>query len=177
MNLIKVENYRYNNKEVIEVIYQARNHYNNRMHLRSGAKVTTKDDAENILNTMGKKGVFWIIEENKVVVGYCGLGNIHEQDRRGELYLVTSPSSWINNIEYELTVGKAIIEEAFNIQNLVDRIDAVVYSYCRNRIELIQKLGFKQEGICRNAHYWGGTWYDEHIFGLLKDDYNETRKS
>lgn len=64
----------------------------------------------------------------------------------------------------------AVLSHGFEHMEL-NRIDALVYVENERSIQLLQKLGFKQEGLLRDYFYLDGKFYDHYIFALLKKDY------
>ena len=44
-------------------------------------------------------------------------------------------------------------------------------TFLRRAIALYKKLGFKEEGIMREAFYRSGQWHDVHVMGILKREY------
>ena len=63
------------------------------------------------------------------------------------------------------------IESGFNNMAL-NRINASVALENINSIKLLEKLGFKNEGIYRDKHLFRGKYYDHYSFSLLKRDWN-----
>lgn len=64
------------------------------------------------------------------------------------------------------------IESGFNNMAL-NRINAFVALENINSIKLLEKLGFKNEGIYRDKHLFRGKYYDHYSFSLLKRDWNQ----
>lgn len=50
------------------------------------------------------------------------------------------------------------------------RIDAEVYEFNSRSIRLLESIGFKQEGIRREAYFDGGEYTNVIVFGLLAQD-------
>ncbi|MDM5339946.1 GNAT family protein [Fictibacillus enclensis] len=75
--------------------------------------------------------------------------------------------------------GKGYMREALKgifhhlFQEETHRIDAEVYEYNERSLHLLDTLGFKREGIRRLAHYDEEHYYDIHVLGLLKSDWQE----
>jgi len=61
----------------------------------------------------------------------------------------------------------AVIQNGFERMKL-NRIDALVYIDNPRSFQLLEKLGFKQEGILRDYFYLEGTFYDHYIYSLLR---------
>ncbi|MCT1902872.1 GNAT family N-acetyltransferase [Oceanobacillus sojae] len=63
------------------------------------------------------------------------------------------------------------IKSGFDNMKL-NRINAYVALGNVNSIKLLEKLGFKKEGIYREKHLFRGKYYDHYSFSLLKSDWN-----
>lgn len=61
---------------------------------------------------------------------------------------------------------RAAISNGFK-QMKLNRIDALVYVDNDRSIQLLQKLGFIQEGILRDYFYLDGEIHDHYLFALL----------
>lgn len=53
----------------------------------------------------------------------------------------------------------------------VHRIDAEAYEFNTASIGLLESLGFRQEGLKRNAHFDGKEYVDIVVLGLLQEDF------
>ncbi|GEN88193.1 GNAT family N-acetyltransferase [Oceanobacillus sojae] len=66
------------------------------------------------------------------------------------------------------------IESGFNNMAL-NRITAYVALGNINSTRLLERLGFKNEGIYRDKHLFRGKYYDHYSFSLLKSDWYQLR--
>jgi len=64
----------------------------------------------------------------------------------------------------------AVVNFGFSQMNL-HRIEANVVAENVASIKLLQKLGFKNEGLLREAGYWNQTFHDMILFALLQNDF------
>ena len=113
--------------------------------------------------------------------------------------LVTYLSAWTNNVfsgafliikyskfEYELhallkrsfalesrELGKKCIDWAFSNPSVL-RVTAYVTSELKTVINYCKKLGFKHEGIRRDATVKDGTTLDIHILGIIRKEWSES---
>ena len=55
----------------------------------------------------------------------------------------------------------------------LNRINGSSLSYNKASIRVCEKVGFKQEGVRRQAVFKNGEFHDEILFGCLKSDYYE----
>uniref|UniRef100_A0A7V4NG82 N-acetyltransferase n=1 Tax=Fervidobacterium pennivorans TaxID=93466 RepID=A0A7V4NG82_FERPE len=74
----------------------------------------------------------------------------------------------------KLMLRKAL-EFAFKELNL-HRITAEVYEYNERSLRLLESLGFKKEGILREAKYHDGRYWDIIVMGLMKEDWKDSEE-
>lgn len=73
--------------------------------------------------------------------------------------------------------GKGYAKEAlrcflnFPFKKGTHRVDAEVYEFNHASIYLLKSLGFKKEGVRREAHFDGKRFVDVLVFGLLVDNF------
>lgn len=111
-----------------------------------------------------------LIENDK----YIGNVNIQEID-------------WINRTAHVPIIigdknewGKGYATEArflalkfcFEERNL-NRIYALVLEYNIPSLKMLEKCGYKKEGVLRNSIYKSGVYHNQIIMGLLKEDFDE----
>lgn len=53
----------------------------------------------------------------------------------------------------------------------LNRIQAIIDSENTRSIRLVQRLGFKKEGVLRQNSYFNGQFRDDVIFSLLKKEW------
>ena len=118
-------------------------------------------------------GVFDTIETTAVpdgrrLIGVVGFCHIDQRDRNAEI------SFYIGDPEYHRKgccseALKLLIRYGFNELNL-HRIFAEVFAFNDPSILLLEKLGFQQEGVLRDAAWRNGQWHHSVILGLLSTD-------
>lgn len=107
-------------------------------------------------------------KETKKHIGNISLQDINQIDRSAEFAIVLGDKSfWGQGVGKE--AGKLIIEHGFKSLNL-NRI------YCGTSEEnigmqkLADYLGFKKEGVSRQAMFKNGGYKDIILYGLIKND-------
>lgn len=65
--------------------------------------------------------------------------------------------------------AKAIVEFAF-VDLKIHRVELHAGTENHASIRVAQKLGFKREGVLREAGRGAGGFYDSYVFGLLSSD-------
>ncbi|TPW31509.1 GNAT family N-acetyltransferase [Martelella alba] len=68
-----------------------------------------------------------------------------------------------------------VIPYIFNEMRL-HRIEAACIPTNERSARLLQKAGFNQEGLLREYLRINGVWRDHHLYALLADDWNKTKK-
>lgn len=102
-------------------------------------------------------------------IGIISLANINFKDRNAECIIdIGEKGKWGQGFGREAL--ELLLEYAFQELNL-HRLMLEVFSYNQRAITLYEKIGFKTEGIMREAFYRSGKWHDIRVMGLLKDEY------
>jgi ribosomal-protein-alanine N-acetyltransferase len=108
-------------------------------------------------------------KETDTVIGTCGYYGFHRWHGRGSLGFELARPYWRQGIMTEAL--EAIIEFGFREVGL-NRIQAVVMPGNEGSEKLLEKLGFRSEGVLREYENWGGKGYvDLSMFSLLRHEY------
>lgn len=70
---------------------------------------------------------------------------------------------------------RAIFDLAFTDKG-INRIQAITYLDNASCCRLLEKLGFKREGIVRDKHLFRGSYYDHYCYSLLKREWSGTTR-
>lgn len=121
-----------------------------------------------------KDGLRWgiTLKEDHSFVGSAGLHSWNREAHYAEIGCDIAHPFWGNR--YGQETMRELIEFGWQ-QMKLNRIEADVIQGNTRSIHVLKKLGFKQEGVLRQKILKGGKYYDVHIFGLLRCDYQETR--
>lgn len=119
-----------------------------------------------------KEGFRWAIvtKKDNNVIGTCGYNNWIKKSSRGEIGYELGKEYWGKG--YASEAVKEIIKYGFKNMNL-NRIEAFTVPEATSSINLLKKLGFKQEGTLRQYGYWNMRYWDENIYSLLKRDWKQ----
>ena len=135
--------------------------------------VTEYSQAEEIVQFFaepnGKTHNRWIIirKSDQQPIGTVGYHKWAKRYFRAEIGYDLSPDYWGQG--YMSEALRAVLSHGFE-RLKVNRVDALVYVKNDRSIQLLQKLGFKQEGLLRDYFYLDGKFYDHYIFALLNKD-------
>jgi ribosomal-protein-alanine N-acetyltransferase len=102
------------------------------------------------------------------LIGTCGYHKWDKRYFRAEIGYDLSPGFWGQG--YMTEALRVVISNGFERMRL-NRIEALVYIKNDRSIQLLQRLGFKQEGILRDYFYVDGKFYDHYIFALLRREW------
>lgn len=111
------------------------------------------------------KCVYWamIALDNAVVVGCCELGDIDRWHHRGAVGFMLNRDAWGQG--YALEAMQAVI--AYAAASGIRRLSARTHLGNRRSEILLQRLGFKPEGLLRGHVLRDGERRDCRLFGLL----------
>ncbi len=113
--------------------------------------------------------VFMIVDKkDDIVVGQTAFFRIDFVSRSAIFYLaILNPEYWHSGIGTETT--QLMINYAFRTLNL-NRIQLHVNAENTPAIKIYQKVGFKKEGVLRQAMYKNSRYYDFWVMGILRED-------
>ncbi len=124
---------------------------------------------ENISLRDVEKTVLFVIEAEDKVIGNCSLNNINKKDQVAVFGIIIGEKDcWGKG--YGVSATKLIIDYGFNQLNL-RRISSSAISFNERSIALHKKTGFKEEGRLRKNIFVNGSFYDEVLFGLLREEW------
>lgn len=140
--------------------------------------IKTIQQANEWLRWMGgffaaKEGLRWSIT-TKDEGTFLGLGGLHRWNR--EIHCAQIGCDLLPTHlghAYGQEAMQKIIEFGWNYMKL-NRIEADVVQGNLRSDHVLNKLGFRKEGVLRQRILKGGKYYDVHIYGLLQCDYRGT---
>lgn len=117
-----------------------------------------------------REGIRWGITRkgDDMVIGSCGFHLFDHGLQRAETGYELGQAYWRQGIMSEAL--SAIITFGFDEMGL-HRIEAVVDDDNARSKGILRKLGFTHEGTLRQRFYFRDRFWDEHYFGLLKDEW------
>ena len=116
--------------------------------------------------------MFGIEDKEGKLVGVCGLTHINWKNRNAEVSIYIGEKEWQGKGAATDTL-KALIKYGFETLNL-HRIYAIIFEFNKDSIKLFEKCGFKFEGRPRGVHYVLGKYWDELIYGMLREEYDKS---
>lgn len=118
-----------------------------------------------------KQHILWFITLNgeERVIGNCTLWHLDLSSACGELGYELHRDYWGKGIASE--AANAVLKFGFSEMGL-NRIEALPFRHNVSSHKLLDRLGFKLEGVMRQKHLFKGTYYDQFFYGMLKDDWD-----
>ena len=119
-------------------------------------------------------GIRWAIrlKESNELIGTCGFNSWNEKMKQAVLGYDLLPSHWRGG--YTSEAVENIIQAAFSGQLActdINRIQADTIPGNTGSEALLLNVGFKKEGLRREAGYWKNKFHDLWCFGLIKSDF------
>jgi len=106
------------------------------------------------------------------IIGTCGYNTgLNKDSFIGEIGYELGKEYW--GFGYMQETLQALIEYGFQCMNL-NRIEAYVMVENTVSLNLLNKLGFKREGILREHGYYKDSFWDEVICSLLKKEWESS---
>lgn len=102
------------------------------------------------------------------LIGTVGYHKWEKAYFRTEIGYDLSPDCWGQG--YMTEALRAVIRHGFERMEL-NRIDALVYIHNDRSSQLLQRLGFRQEGLLRDYFCLNGIFFDHYLFALLRREW------
>jgi ribosomal-protein-alanine N-acetyltransferase len=117
-----------------------------------------------------KTSVFCITDRDDDLIGIITFWRVspHPERRAYELgYRIFSPSNWGKGYASEAT----LLCTAWLFDTLdTHRIEAITHTDNRGSISVLEKCGFKHEGVLRKYFFFRGEVVDANMFSLLREE-------
>lgn len=110
-----------------------------------------------------------ICKKSGEFIGYCMIAFIDKTNRSCKVGItIGERPEWGKG--YASEALKAMVGHCFRKLGM-NRVGAEIYSFNRRSIGLFKRAGFRREGIIRLAILREGVFVDEHLFGLLREEW------
>jgi ribosomal-protein-alanine N-acetyltransferase len=117
-----------------------------------------------------REGMRWAITLNgrNELIGTCGFHHINRTHYKMELGYDLLPAYWGKGIMTSCI--HRLLQYGFD-ELMMNRIEAYVDPANKHSYALLQRLGFEQEGLVREAFFQKGRFVNAFIFSLLQKHY------
>lgn len=141
------------------------------MNIKPFTKVEQVEEMINLLNNLAdqEQAFRWAIvrKRDNLVLGTCGFNNWDQENCRAEIGYELGQQFWRQGIMTETLT--ALLGYGFGRMEL-NRIQALVEPANRSSLSLLQKLGFKEEGVLRKYERVKDQFVDLTMVALLKSE-------
>lgn len=110
-----------------------------------------------------------ILKETGDYVGEVVLNEIDWDNQSANMRIALAGKNWFGKGMGTEAI-QLILDFGFNALNL-HRIELEVYEFNPRAIRVYEKVGFKREGIRRDALFWDGKFYDAILMSILKSEF------
>lgn len=138
-------------------------------------RFTSTEEARKLIevfqkNFYEKRAMRWgiVLKENKKFIGTLGLNGLQLKNKKAEIGYEIHPSFWRKG--YTSEAIKEVLRYSYQELKL-NRIGAVVYLENEASSNLLQKLGFKKEGVLRDYLFQNNSYHTTSMFSLLKREW------
>lgn len=111
------------------------------------------------------------ILDDKKLIGLVYLLDIDFVSRNAHLGIMIGDANYRHKGAGSFAI-KEILNHAFNNLNL-ERVYLQTLEYNKPAINLYEKLGFKKEGIMRQAVFKNGKYVDLYLYAILKSEFRQ----
>ena len=108
------------------------------------------------------------------LIGTVGFYGIDYENERAIVGADLMKEYWGRGLMTEAL--QALVDYGFEQMNL-NRIEATSDPGNLRSIRLMERCGFRKEGLLRQRFYYKAAFHDDVMFSILKDDWRATRKS
>jgi RimJ/RimL family protein N-acetyltransferase len=127
----------------------------------------TKEESDIRVAKDSREEIYFIVMEKSTdkPIGFIRLNFIDSVSRNMWLrFVIGDTKAWGKNLAHDAL--SQVLRWLFSEQN-IHRVTLETYETNKRAIRFFKNLGFKQEGIVREALYVGGTYYNIIALGLL----------
>ena len=133
------------------------------------------EDATKIIDSFERtyksnRGIRWgiVLKETGEFIGTAGLNNLSVPGKKAEIGYELHPLHWNKGLTAEAV--KEVLNYSFTELGLF-RMGAVTYPQNTSSIQLLNRLGFIEEGLLRGYLYQADQSHDALIFSLLRTEW------
>ena len=114
-------------------------------------------------------GIRWgiTLKDSGKVIGSCGFLNMLTKHSRAEIGYELSKDYWGKGIASEAL--EAVVKYGYHHYQL-ERIEALIEPANLSSQKLVEKQGFKREGLLRHYEFTCGKFDDLYMYSIIKED-------
>jgi RimJ/RimL family protein N-acetyltransferase len=105
--------------------------------------------------------------DDERLIGTCSLFSLEEESRRAEIGYALAASAW--GLGHAAEAGLAVVTFAFDVLGL-NRLEADIDPRNSASARVLERLGFRREGLLRERWIVAGEVSDSALYGMLRRD-------
>ncbi len=123
-------------------------------------------------NFSKRRSIRWGItfKDSEWLLGTVGIMNWKPRFYNAALGYDLARRYWRQGIMFEALT--AVLNYAFTTMQM-NRLEAFVMPQNKPSSQLLEKLGFQNEGLMREYGYWRGKFHDLNLYSILRDDWQK----
>ena len=139
------------------------------------APMSRKDTEKWYKELLADKDRIWftiILKEGDRVIGEAGLLRMFRPWRSTDMTIIIGERDACGK-GYGKEVGRLLLSYAFDYLGF-HRISIGVVGSNKNALKFWKSLGFKKEGVERDAHFYDNKYIDDIMMSILEDEYRKS---
>jgi RimJ/RimL family protein N-acetyltransferase len=144
---------------------------------RGGGLPTThekeEEDIRSAYNSKDEAYLMVVKKSNNKAIGFIRVNGIPNKNVWLRM-IIGDKNAWGKN--YASDAIRCVLKWLFYELN-IHRVELETYTTNKRAIRFFEKMGFKKEGVLREAHFCDGKYYDIISYGLLKDEFQKFYES
>jgi [ribosomal protein S5]-alanine N-acetyltransferase len=123
-----------------------------------------------LTNFHNEKEIPWVIiqKSKQDIIGIFRLHKVHMWHKKAEIGAVIQKDHQQKGVMTEILA--VILNYGFNVLG-INRIVGDIFAENKGSKKLLEKFGFKQEGILRQTEFDGERYHDTIVYSMLKSDF------
>lgn len=119
------------------------------------------------MNKGEKKSFAMTIRKENTIIGHCGLDSIKSSKDNYLLGYMFNDEYWGQG--YGTIAGEFLLNYAFNYLG-AEKVTGDCYASNSASQRIMKNLGMKEEGCLRHQYFTNGSYDDQLLFGILKEE-------
>lgn len=145
--------------------------YVQQMALNPGSEITVRSQEEDIERyLMAQNGDYQIISYDGKAIGYVRIDWLDQETRVAWLRFALGEQrgKGFGTVALKKYCEQLMVEGC-------QRVEGEVYCTNVTSQRMLERVGFKKEGVKRKAHFTGSVYIDIFVYGLIREDWFDDR--
>ncbi len=140
--------------------------------LRQNKKLSSADQKKwfNKVQEAKDQKIYSILNSKHELIGYCGLTNYDETNKRAEISFLVKPEVTENKYQDIFIESlKFLKNQAFN-KYCLHKIFTETYEFRSKHIEILERNGFERTGVLKDHICERGNYYDSYVHSCIREN-------